>query len=77
MTPFFWSILFTYIFGAIGYLPWVLSSYEFIPFNIIYTYIGGVFPLCGVLIASRISYGKKGPSYNFGQLALNIKQSLK
>ncbi|MHA1725017.1 MAG: CPBP family glutamic-type intramembrane protease [Promethearchaeota archaeon] len=75
ITPLSWFLFFTFLIGAIGYLPWVLSSYGFIPFITLYVYIGGVSPLLGALISSRIVYGKDGPEYNFGQFNLNAKKA--
>lgn len=71
----FWYLILTFLFGTIGYLPWVLSSYGIIPFLMFSVYLGGLSPLIGALIASRMVYGRKGPKYISSQIGLNIRES--
>lgn len=57
--PFF---LLTLLLGAIGYIPWVLASYNLIPGNIIFPFmiLGGGSPTFAMLIYSKHRFGKRG-----------------
>jgi len=64
---FVWYAVLALIIGAIGYAPWVLSSYGLLPSEIIpiFILIGGASPTLAAVAVSAKRYGRDGPAYVF------------
>ena len=60
-------IIWVFIINAIGYIPWILSSYGIIPDTMIFFFvvIGGISPFIAALITLKKQFGSKGPDLIF------------
>ncbi|MHA1654164.1 MAG: hypothetical protein ACTSYX_04490 [Candidatus Thorarchaeota archaeon] len=58
--------------GAVGYLPWVLSSYGYLPPEVfILLYLGGISPMLAAVIIANKNYGSRS-GFLFGSFKKDL-----